>query len=74
MDLILPLPVTGQYKQKNRGCHTSSAAATGFYRFFSVNSVFSVDSALNLFLELTEAIFQSPYGKVGLFLIDQERR
>jgi hypothetical protein len=30
MDSILPLPVIAQYKQKTRGCHASSAAATEF--------------------------------------------
>jgi hypothetical protein len=74
MDLILPLPVTGQYKQKTVAATLLLQQPQVFTRFFSVNSAFSVDSALNLILELTEAIFQSPYGKVGLFLIDQERR
>src|SRR5467141_1004057 len=62
-----------KYKQKSRGCHTSSVAATGLSLVLTSRFWTSVISALDLFLRLAQAIFQRPQGKVSLFLIDQER-
>jgi len=62
-----------KYKQKSRGCHTSSVAATGLSLVLTSRFWTSVISALDLFLRLAQAIFQRPQGKGSLFLIDQER-
>jgi hypothetical protein len=72
MDLILPLPVTGQYKQKSRGCHASSAAATGPEGFcgYCLNPVLCSPLGSDFLFDLAEAAFQRSHGKVRLLLID----
>jgi len=76
MDSILPLPVTGEYKQKSRGRHASSAAATDPRGFcgYCLNPVLCSRLGSDFLFHLAEAVFQRPHGKVRLFLIDQERR
>jgi hypothetical protein len=73
MDTILPLPVIGQYKQKTRCCHTSSAAAADFLVSSNYTRVFD-GFGLELSFRLTDAFLECMHGIVRLFFVDNERR